>query len=300
MKKGVALLLTLMFIIVITATIGYGLKQLNNSMQKVDNEKFMYQNVAITNDIINILKKSKDIKALQDKNATDKFHAFLSNTQFIPLNTKDIQIKISISSARSKFNPNIIAVNKDAREYLREYLNNNFMVSYDYADVLLDNINFYKAKKDKNIYNTDIFDKNPSLFRNYIASKEHLNQINDFYQEENSINLDKIPFNELFYYSKNIDMAIDLNYATIQTWEFMLGIDKIRAEELYKKEGTYHKLKDLNLNDEEKKRLSKFKISFYEPYILVNIFTQKDNQFAHISFEYDIKNEKVSNFAFEI
>jgi hypothetical protein len=300
MKRAVALLLTLMFIIVITATIGYGLKQLNNSMQKVDDEKFMYQNVAIANDVINILKKSKDIKALQDKNATDEFHSFLSDSAFIPLTTKDMQIKISLSSARGKFNPNIIATNIEARDYLREFLNNNYMVEYNYVDVLLDNMISYKSKKEKTIYNTDIFDKNPSLFRKYIASKEHLNQINKFYKQENDKNLDKIPFNNLFYYSKDINMAIDLNYASIEVWEFMLGIDKMRAEELYKNEGTYHSLKDLNLDDEEKKRLSKFKISFYEPYILVNIFTQKDKNYAHISFEYDIKKEKVSHFVFEI
>jgi hypothetical protein len=95
-------------------------------------------------------------------------------------------------------------------------------------------------------------------------------------------------------------MSIDLNYASVEVWQFMLGVDKIRAEELYKNEGNYHSLKDLHLNDEEKERLSKFKTSFYEPYILVNIFTQKEEKSAHISFEYDIKKEKVSHFVFEI
>jgi hypothetical protein len=299
MKKAIALLLTLMFIIVITAAIGYGLKQLNDSMSKVDNEKFMYQNVAIANDVINILRKSPYLKALDD-NSTDKLYSFLSDSAFIPLTTKDMQIKISLSSARGKFNPNIIAVNKNAREYLREYLNNSYMLSYDYVDVLLDNMNLYKSKKEKNIYNTDIFDKNPSLFRDYLASKEHLAQINDFYKQQNDKNFDTIPFNKLFYYSKDVNMSIDLNYASVEVWQFMLGVDKIRAEELYKNEGNYHSLKDLHLNDEEKERLSKFKTSFYEPYILVNIFTQKEEKSAHISFEYDIKKEKVSHFVFEI
>jgi len=44
----------------------------------------------------------------------------------------------------------------------------------------------------------------------------------------------------------------------------------------------------------------KFKTSFFEPYIYVVINIEQNKNNAIISFEYDIKKKKGSNFVYEI
>ncbi|MDQ7066926.1 MAG: hypothetical protein Q9M40_02370 [Sulfurimonas sp.] len=65
-------------------------------------------------------------------------------------------------------------------------------------------------------------------------------------------------------------------------------------------QGFIEKPTDLNLNSEEKFRLSKYKTSFFEPYILVSIEIIDGTNTSNIIFEYDIKNKKGSNFVYEI
>jgi len=300
-RNAIALLITMMFLMVITVAIGYGLKQLKHSVKTVQSETLLYQSSAILEDIINILKKSPDIKMLKDDNSTEALYLFLTTAPSIPFEIDGLQVNLSFTSARAQFNVNEIATNKFAREYLRAYLSQNYMLSYAYVDVLLDNMSLFKAKNEYNNYNSVIFDENPNLFREYIASKSHLQKINNFYlQEYNDENIQKVPFERLFSYSKDITRAIDLNYATAEVWQLMLGVDAARAETLHAGSGSYQKIEDLGLSSEEKLRLSKFKTSFYEPYILVNIILRKAEEEAHISFEYDIRKEKGSDFVFEI
>ncbi|MDQ7066928.1 MAG: hypothetical protein Q9M40_02380 [Sulfurimonas sp.] len=54
-KHAIALLITVMFIIVITVAIGVGLKQVNSASFQMKNEKFMYQSRLLIEDILKIL-----------------------------------------------------------------------------------------------------------------------------------------------------------------------------------------------------------------------------------------------------
>ena len=69
------------------------------------------------------------------------------------------------------------------------------------------------------------------------------------------------------YFSKNKNIAIDLNYATMEVWKMMLGCDKKKATQLASGYGGYSSLEDLSLNGEEKLALAKFQTSYFEPYL---------------------------------
>ena len=299
-RNAIALLITVMFVIVISVALGYGLQALKQSNQVVAKEKFLYQSSALIEDVLKILKNSPDMKQLEDDNATTQMYLFLAESAYIPLEFGGIKVVLSFSSARSKFNPNQLFDNKEEIDAFKKYLQ-KYMIDALYADILLDNMRIVTEKNRYDSYSSRIFDENPDLFREYIASKEHLDAINDFYKVEyHNENINNIDFDKLFYYSKNRNTAIDLNYATPEVWEMILGVDRLRAEELSAGSGSYSSVEDLGLLDEEKKSLKKFQTSFYEPYLLVKLKLMSDVGYSEINFEYDIRSKKGYGFVFKI
>jgi len=290
-----------MFVIVITVAIGFGLKHVNDASSVVKSENFLYQSNMIVEDILHILQTSPDVQKIVDNNSSSDFYVFLSQAAFIPFEVNGLEIVMKLSSARAKFNPNRLMesgnIEKERVALLKQYMNEN-MINSDYVDILLDNMG--KVKVD-NSYNSTIFDENPYLFRDYIASNKHLKKISDFYaQEFNDNNLKNINFENLFSFSSDANSTIDLNYATPEVWEMMLGCQKERAEELSAGGGGYEKEADLDLQPDEKKNLEKFQVSYYEPIVQVEIEIMQNSNDAKIRFEYDIKKKKGSDFAYEI
>ncbi len=311
-KKGIALLITMIFIIAITVAIGVGLKQINKASQSVQNESFMIETSMILDDVLRILQTSKELdmilKGDDIKIKREAFYIFLSQTAFIPFESSGIKMSLELSSARSKFNPNTLfdensTMNSNARHFVKvealtRYLN-LYEINAQYTDIIVDMISGIKEDMS---YNTNIFNENPHLFRDYITSEKHLAEINDFYMKTYRENkLKNVPFKNLFYFSKDkTKYKIDLNYATVETWQLMLGCDKLRAEQLNEEAGSYSKLDDLVLSDDEKLSLAEFKTSYFEPIVEVNVEIMKDELATKIRFEYNMKTKKGTNFVYEI
>ena len=294
-RSAIALLITIMFVIVITVAIGFGLKQVNKASSVVKDEHFIYQSRIVVQDILKILKTSPNIKKIADTNSTAGLFLFLSQASFIPFENSGLEIVIKLSSARGKLNPNTLKNNQPRQDAMKQYFN-NYNINSNYVDILLDNMGGIKVD---NSYNSTIFDENPSLFRDYIASSKHLEKINDFYSKEyNDNSLSKIDFNNLFYYSPEENTSIDLNYATKEVWEMLLRCTQERAEFLSDAGGTYTSLDSLNLDEEEKINLALFKTSFFEPILFVKLEIRKENSSAKVSFEYNMRTKKASNFTF--
>lgn len=297
MRRGIALLITLLFIMLITISIGISLKQVNMASSHVEDEKFLYQSSVVVDDVLTLLKSSQE---LNDINSSQDFSTFLAETSFVPFEAEGIKVSLELSSARSKFNVNSLvdASAKPKQErvaYLKQYMS-NYMVITTYVDILLDSMG--KIKEDMS-YNSELFNDKPYLFRDYIVSAKHLSELNDFYTSYyHEQSLKNINFKELFYFGKNNDYKIDLSYATTEVWEMMLGCDNFRASEL--SATVYEALDDIGLSDDEKLRLAKFDTSFFEPYVDVRLNIMQDKQSANIRFEYDIKNKKGTNFVYEI
>lgn len=281
-----------MFVIVITVAIGFGLKQVKSASEIVQKENFMYQSSIIVEDILNILKTSQDVNKIQNP---DELYTFLSQTSLIPFEISGINIILKISSARGKFQPSLLDTQNSA--LMRQYLN-NYGVNAQYLEILADN---FGGIKEDNSYNSRIFDENPYLFRDYIASLSHLKKINDFYAKEfNDNSLAKIDFENLFYFGNESNITIDVNYATPEVWEMMLGSSKERAEALSMGGGAYSEAVDLALSDDEKANFELFDCAYFVPILLVEIEVTKGTSSSKISFEYNISTKKGSNFVYKI
>ncbi len=295
-KRGIALLITVFFIMMITVTIGIGLKYTSEASATMKSELFTLQNSIIIDDVLKILKTSKDLEEVKD---IDTLFIFLSESAMIPFESSGVQVIIEISSARSKINPS--GLNTASRkEAFRVFLQNN-MVNPEYEYMFYDVIGGIKEGND---YNTDIFTNNPYLFRDSIASLAHLDKLEDIYKDKyRDNNLKNIDMKELFYASRDSNTTaykIDLNYATSSVWQLMLMTSEDRAEMLSVEGGMYQSLEDIDLSPEEKILVQKFNISYYEPLIDVQVEITQNDFTKNIRFEYDIRNKKGSNFVFEI
>lgn len=304
-KRGIALLITLFFIMLISVSIGVGLKHTKESAEYINNTEFIYQSSIALDDVLNILKGSQEIEKI---NSAEALSLLLAESSLIPFTSGDIDVTIEMLSARSKVNPivlrdirseeGLLAEESEVKDALRVLFMNR-VVSTDFANILFD---FVGGVKVDGSYNTDIFNTNPYLFRDSLFSLKHLDAIKNIYKKkyhDNSIN--NIDLSELFYTStsQNTGYKIDVNYATELTWEMMLGCSKERARFLV--ENVFvTKLEELDLSPQEFTLLQRFQVSVYEPFIKVKVKVTKRDMQANISFEYNLKTKKGSNFVFEI
>ena len=281
MKRGIALLITLFFVMAITLSMGIGFKYIKDTKDSVSEEQFLLQTSALVDDIQNILKNSKQLKEI--KNSED-LSIFLAESSFIPLQYKNTQITLEFSSARGRLNINVLK-DKQRLEIFKNYLLSK-MVVVEFADILLDSMSGIKEDLS---YRTDIFNDNPNLFRDYVASDEHLDKLLQIYKNKyHDKHIEDLKMEKLFFADKDTTTKVDLNFATSEVFQLMLGCSKERADELNTNAGSYKKLEDLHLNDDEKKMISKFKYSFYEPHLNIKLSTSQDNKHQSIEFRYDL------------
>lgn len=306
-RKAIALLITLLFIVAITISVGIGLKQTKEASKSVNGENFMLQTSIILDDVLTLLKTSKELGLIGGENGKEILNGFLSQSSFIPFEAGDVKVLLEIKSARDRLNINTLKdTNQTAEakkkvkyrvETFKDYINNNG-VNLAYADMVLDLMGGIKGDM---TYNSDIFYEKPNLFRDYVTSFKHLAELDDFYMKTYHDNkLKDLKLDKIFFCNKNKKTRIDLNYATAEVWEFILNTDIEKANELALGAGGYEKLEDLDLSDEEKLALNNFDISYFEPFLDVHIEIIQNKNVAKIHFEYDIKKRKGSNFSYEI
>ncbi|MEN8303573.1 MAG: hypothetical protein ABFQ64_05850, partial [Campylobacterota bacterium] len=64
--------------------------------------------------------------------------------------------------------------------------------------------------------------------------------------------------------------------------------------------GAYKSLLDLDLSNEEKVLLNGFEISYFEPFVNVEIVVKSGSNIARVNFEYDAKSKRGRDFVYKI
>jgi len=295
-RSAVALLITLFFIIAITAAVGISLTHLKKSGDALHEARFMLQSSAIVEDVLLVMKEGEKLGVVSD---AESLSIFLATTGFIPLELKELLVKIEISSAMGHLNINSLSSSKELQEAFMAYLVRfNVQDAYYMSDLLLDCMG-----GDKEVYKTNIFDEMPELYRQRIVSSRHFGKILDFYIHERHDNaVLKVPWDDMIRFDDNNATMVDANYVTPALWQlFLPGLELERAEELAEAGGGgYSKLEDMDLSPEERTILSKYKIGFYQPVVHLDIEVLENNSSAHIAFDYDISSKKGKHFEFGI
>ena len=290
-RPAIALLITLFFVISVTAAVGVSIIQLRLSAKQVREGKCLIQSSMVLDDLLKLLKTTPVLDQVKD---AESMQYFLQNASIIPVSLENLNVKINIDSAMGRFNINTLSYFKPFQEALSGY-----MVQYEISDVayfqdLL--IDCMSSKRSE--YRTDIFDAMPWLYRERIVSMAHLEQIIDYYVlNRHDNNIRKIPWEQLVRFSPSRDRKVDANYITPQLWQLLLpeitegiAIDLASNEFLYEKDG------DLSLADEELEKLEPFALSYYLPRTLIEVDVKRNDQNVHVAFEYDLKLKKGGNF----
>ncbi len=302
MRRGVALLLTLVVVMLMTITIGWSIHTLSEAKKSVEKERLMIQSAIFIEDVLGILKNSPEINAAAKSSNPAALFALLGSASMLPFESHGYKVLISLKSARDKININTFSKNATKKETLRRKRLADFLRAHGLGDDLyyyiLDAMSGFKADGS---YKSDLFYNDPELYRNAIVSPRQMEKILLVYAKKDGIDpFSKLDFDKIFSYDEDANIKLDLNYATPEVWEFVAGVSQERAAKLAENAGAYQNLNELGLNEEQKKLLSLFEYSFFEPVITVHIDIFKEDITETVEFEYDIKKKKAKRFVFEI
>jgi len=294
-RRGVALLITLFFIIAITAAVGVSLMNLKKSGDELHEARFLLQSSAVVEDIIALMGEADKLGVVSD---AESLNIFLLTAGFIPLELKELLVKIEITSAMGHVNINTLSRSTELQQALIEYMSRlNVQDAYYMNDLILDCTGGHKE-----VYKTNIFDEMPELYRERIVSKRHFEKVIDFYVRERHDNtVANLLWVELVRFDDSNVTRVDANYITPALWQmFLPNLDEQILLDLSSGAVTYMSLDDLDLSPDDRTRLAKFNLSFYEPIVHMDIEVFENNSSAHIAFDYDLSTKKGKHFEFGI
>jgi len=294
-RSGVALLITLFFIIAITAAVGVSLMNIQKSAKALHEARFLLQSGAVIEDVLALMSEADKLGSVSD---ADTLELFLLTAGFIPLELKELLVKIEITSTMGRININTLAETPAFQEAMRVYLARfNVQDAYYMNDLLVDCMGGYK-----DVYKTNIFDELPELYRDRIVSKRHFNKILDFYiRERHDHSVKKIPWDALIRFDDSNATALDANYIEPALWQlFLPQIQEEQAVALADNDVLFSSLQDLDITTEERQSLSPFHIGFFTPTVHLDIEIMENNSTAHVAFDYDMSTKKGKHFEFGI
>ena len=294
-RRGVALLITLFFIIAITAAVGVSLMNLRKSGEELHQARFLLQSGAVVDDVLALMRGADKLGAVTD---AESLNLFLLTAGFIPLELKELLVKIEITSAMGHININTLGASEAFQKALIDYMNRfNVQDALYMNDLLIDCMGGHK-----DIYRTGIFDEMPELYRERIVSKRHLDKIVDFYIRERHDNaVTKVPWKDLIRFGDANATTLDANYITPALWQMLIpGLEEERAVEISSGGGAYSSLEDIDLSPENKANLSAFDLSFYAPTVHLDVEIVENNSSANVAFDYDLTAKKGKHFEFGI
>jgi hypothetical protein len=293
--SGIALMITLFFIIAITSAVGVSLMHLRKGGEQLHEGRFLVQSSAVLDDVLALLERVQEVAPIED---ADSLEIFLLSAGFLPLEAQELRVKIEIQSAMGRVNINTLSESEALQDALNKYMLRYNVQDITYmTDLLIDCMSGPKEN-----YRTDLFDEMPWLYRERIVSREHLQQILDVYtrlRHDNSVQ--KMPWPELVRFGEHNDSALDANYITPQVWQLLLpALQEESAEVLAAGLETYGSADDLGLSEEELSKLQGFDIRYYIPAIHVSIDAEEHNRSSRIAFDYNLTTKRGSHFVYGI
>lgn len=295
-RHAIALMLTLFFIIAITVALGVSLKQVRLGSENITKEHFLIQSAAILDDVLFLLKESPELASIAD---AETLNIFLSTASLIPFEVEGVAVKIEIASAGSKININALE-NSVLQEAFINYLIRYNVSNPEYMMQLIHDASHGISETG---YMSDIFDINPTLYRDKIVSQEHLNVLLQHYvltQHENSVNT--IPWSNLVRFDDANNTTIDVNYLSADVWQLL--VPEMSLEEAQERsEGllVVSSTDQLGLSSVDEARLKPlFDGNFYTPKVAVNVAVLENNQSATIMFDYNLESKKGNHFEYGI
>ena len=283
MKKGIALLITIGFIVILTSIITYMFsitEKVFDVASKVDTKN---QKAILFSDVKSLLDRyAQDVKNSED------LDTFLLGTPPFFDEKSDLSLQIELKPLSNKININSILIKNKVDENIQNFIQ-NISATYNILDVsffislILDTIDIDDISRQAL---SEISRENVKFSNSRIINKDHFDIILNYYA--NTIrdnNILKVPWDELIYFGK--------------TQKSILDCDRMGRELVY--------ILGLNIEDfggcsdlvseENKKIADNYAMKIFSKessyFMLVEAIYQLNSTDNKISFIYDMKTKKV-------
>jgi hypothetical protein len=287
-RPGIALMITLFFIMAITVAVGISLTVYNQGKNVEAQYRLLAQTAMSVDDVVRLLQEGQMFAEVKDA-ATLK--ALLELTEAIALDYEGLEVMVSMRSARAGVNINALAASEALQEKFTRYLMRYNVQDPQYlTDLLLDCMQGEQAT-----YRTRIFDAMPQLYRVRIASAEHLEQILEYYIKQRfDLAVRDIPWQELFWFDDHEVQAADLNHMSAHAWQLLFPDMPDETITLLSGSGqVYTTYDELPLRDEDVRQLQSMNIKLYVPVVWVELELFSAGAVAEVALEFDIASKAV-------
>ncbi|MFK5882372.1 MAG: hypothetical protein QM482_09180 [Sulfurospirillum sp.] len=286
MKKGVALLITIGFVAVLTALIAYIFSLTNVVFDKVDNLHKRDQSSVIFSDV----KKILDSYAGDIENSND-FSTFLLGVPPFYESSSGLGLDVKMSPLSDKININSILTGKKPDKNIVHFLQNicetyNILDASFFISLVLDTIDKDTLERQA-LSEISLHDLKYSNGRIY--SKKQFETLEKYYADVvQDKNIFSVPWDRFVYFGGKNSGIVDCDRMS-KEMIYILGLDS----------ENFTGCDDLK-DKESKKIATKYNLKKFSKennyYILVKIFYQINSIKDRASFIYDIKTKRASNF----
>jgi len=289
MKKGIALLITIGFIVILTALIAYIFTLSNRAFEEVNNVQKRDQGQVLLSDV----KKLLDSYTSEIENDKD-FSNFLSGTPPFYDDKSGLGLEVIIKPLSGKININSILINKKVDKNIVQFLQNvcetyNILDPSFFISLILDTVDEDTLEREalSEISLHKIRYSNGSIY-----NKTQFKALEKYYADVvQDKNIFSVPWEQLIYFGSKNSGIVDCDRMS-KKMIFLLGLDS----------ENFTGCSDLNSSKENRQIALKYNLKKFSKannyYILVKIYYQINSIKDRASFIYDMKTKRVKSFEF--
>ena len=286
MKKGIALLLTLGFIAILSALIAFVLSLTNRVYDEVNSVHIKNQSSILFSDVKKLLDSYSD----QIENDNDLTNFLRGAPPFYDTKSK-LGLNVEITPLNNRININSILIDKKTDKNLIQFLRNvcekyNILDPNFFISLILDTIDKDSLEREAL---SEISLQNLKYSNGAIYDMDQFTLLEKYYASTvQDKNIFKVPWKQLIYFGEKNSSILDCKRISKEL-AYLIGLDSENYTGCS------------NLNSAENREISKkFNLKNFNKennyYVLVKIYYQIAGIRDKISFIYNIKTKKVSNF----
>ena len=288
MKKGIALLITIGFIAILTALMAYMFSISNSTFENIENLESKNQNFIIYKDIKTILdERAKNLKS------SEGLSVFLLGIPSTFDKKTKLRLSVELQSLSNKVNINSIIIKNKQDVSIISFLKRvceqyNVLDVTFFTNLVLDTIDEDSLSRGAM---SEINQENIKFSNGRIVGKEHFDALINYYANKSGdTNILDVPWEKLIYFGALSKSTIDCNRMSEE-----LIVTLLQSNE------SFTSCEEIN-TPKAKELAKQYNLKAFSPessyFVLATVMYELDKRANKLSFMYDIKTKEVNGIAF--
>ena len=285
MKKGIALLITIGFLLILMSLIGYMLTISQNNFDKIEKIKLRNQSTIIFSDVKKILDSyAKEVKDSED------LDLFLAGLPPFYNDKSRFSLYVQIKPLSNKININSILIKNKTDKNIESFIK-NICETYNILDpsflvaLILDTIDTDVVSRQAL---SEISQEDIKFSNSKIINMKHFEKIVDYYIKiTQDSNIKNVPWSRLIYFGKIEKSILDCDRLSKE----LINVLRLQVDEFAGCESLEDKYSKKIAKNYELKSYSK-KDSYF---VKVEVQYSVEDEENSVIFDYDMKTNKATN-----